>query len=176
MSCNSHVDNEMIIVCGMSFSWFTLCYSMLQFAVELSTKRRIHKLYMQLLLILFISLVLSSLVDFNLNVMEKVNLQYSMKNIPIPSKHEYKKMLVAKTEHLIKRMRWKVLAFDGKLKSSNKNTYGFRTSLHPEPSPDLVQFESDLMDMISNIEFRPIYNDFQASKNAWRHYWHQEFW
>ena len=135
---------------------------MLQFAVELSTKRRLHKLHMQLLPILLTSLVLSSLVDFNLNVMEKVNLQYSMKNIPIPSKHEYKKMLVAKTEHLIKRMRWKVLAFDGKLKSSNKNTYGFRTSLYPEPSPDLVQFESDLMDMIRNIEFRPVHNDFQA--------------
>ena len=135
---------------------------MLQFPVELSTKRRIHKLYLQLLLILLTSLVSSSLVDFNSIVMEKVNLQYSMKNIPIPSNHEYKKMLVAKTEHLIKRMRWKVLAFDGKLKSSDKNTYGFRTSRYPEPSPDLVQFESDLMDMIRNIEFRPVRNEFQA--------------
>ena len=59
-------------------------------------------------------------------------------------------------------MRKKVLAFDGKLKPSGKNTYGFRTPLYPEPSPDLVHFESDLMDMIRNIEFRPVHNEFQA--------------
>ena len=135
---------------------------MLRSAVELSTKRSLQKLFVQLLPILFISVVLSSLVDFHLVVMEKFNIHYSMKNIPIPSKHEYKKMLVAKTEHLIKRMRWKVLAFDGKLKQSDKNTYGFRTSLYPEPSPDLVQFESDLMAMIRNIEFRSVRNEFQT--------------
>ena len=85
-----------------------------------------------------------------------------MKNIPIPSKHEYKKVILAKTESLIKRMRWKVLAFDGKLKPSGKNTYGFRSLCYPEPSPDLAQFESDLMDMIRNIEFRPVHNEFQS--------------
>ena len=85
-----------------------------------------------------------------------------MKNIPVTSRHEYKKMIVAKTESLTKRMRWKVLAFDGKLKPSDKNTYGFRSPFYPEPSPDLVQFESDLMDIIRNIKFRPVYNEFQT--------------
>ena len=59
-------------------------------------------------------------------------------------------------------MRWKVLAFDGKLKPSGKITYGFRSLCYPEPSPDLAQFESDLMDMIRNIEFRPVHNEFQS--------------
>ena len=85
-----------------------------------------------------------------------------MKNIPLPSRHEYKMLLVAKTESVIRRMRWKVLAFDGKLAPSSKNTYGFRSPNDPPPSPDLMQFESDVMDMIRNIEFRPVNNEFQA--------------
>ena len=98
----------------------------------------------------------------SLVVMERFNLRYSMKNIPVPSRHEYKKMLVAKTESLIKRMRWKVMAFDGKLQPSGKNTFGFRSPLYPEPSPDLATFEKDLMSMIRNIEFRPVHNEFQT--------------
>ena len=50
-------------------------------------------------------------------------------SIPIPpNNREYMKKLITQIEKIIKRMRWKVLAFDGKLKSSDKNTYGFRTS------------------------------------------------
>ena len=59
-------------------------------------------------------------------------------------------------------MWWKVLSFDGTLKSSERNTYGFSTPYYPEPSPDLAQFENDLMDMIRNIEFRPVHNEFQS--------------
>ena len=88
-------------------------------------------------------------------------MQYSKKNIPIPSRHDFKLLLVAKTENFIRRMRWKVLAFDGKLPTSGKKTYGFRTSNYPPPSPDLVQFENDLMDLIRNIEFRPVHSEFQ---------------
>ena len=98
--------------------------------------------------------------------MEKFNLEYSKKNIPIPSRREYLKMLIAKTENLIRRMRWKVHAFDGKLGPSEKKTHGFSTPYHPEPCPDLVQFESDLMNMIRNIEFRSVHNDFQAKMRS----------
>ena len=34
----------------------------------------------------------------SLVIMEKFNLEYSMKNIPVASRHDYKKMIVAKTE------------------------------------------------------------------------------
>ena len=105
--------------------------------------------------------LLSSILDFTVT-MEKFNLQYSTKNIPLPSRHEYKMLLVAKTESVIRRIRWKVLAFDGKLAPASKNTYGFRSPNDPPPSPDLMQFESDVMDMIRNIEFRPVNNEFQA--------------
>ena len=40
--------------------------------------------------------------------MEVINLPYSQKNIPIPSKFTYQKQLVAKTEHFSRRLRWKM--------------------------------------------------------------------
>ena len=58
--------------------------------------------------------------------METFNITYSKKNIPIPSENEYKLKLIMKTENLSKRMRWKALAFLGKLKSSEKGNYGFK--------------------------------------------------
>ena len=93
--------------------------------------------------------------------MDKFNLQYySKKNIPIPSKHEYKRLLLANTISFLKRMRWKALAFDGKIKPSDKNTYGFAPPFVPDSHPELVQFEKDMMNLIQSIEFRPV-SEFQ---------------
>ena len=39
--------------------------------------------------------------------MEKINFNYSLKNIPIPSKSSYQLELIDKIESLIIRMRWK---------------------------------------------------------------------
>ena len=94
-------------------------------------------------------------------IMDKFNLQYLKKNIPIPSKHEYKRLLLANTISFLKRMRWKALAFDGKIKPSDKNTYGFATPYVPDSHPELVQFEKDLMNLIRSIEFRPVNSEFQ---------------
>ena len=93
--------------------------------------------------------------------MERINLDYSKKNILIPSQKEYKLQLVAKTEHFIKRVRWKALQFDGKLHAQEKKTYGFRTRNCPPPSEGLKKFEDDLMCMVRDIEFRQYPNDFQ---------------
>ena len=59
--------------------------------------------------------------------MERFNLDYSKKNIPIPSKHEYKVELIAKTENVVKRMRFKAHQFLGKYEQTDKETYGFKT-------------------------------------------------
>ena len=85
--------------------------------------------------------------------MERFNLKYSRKNIPIPSKHDYKLMLIAKTESLIKRMRWKALEYLGKLSTSSKETYGFRSRNCPPVVKDLSKFEEDLTTMIQNVQF-----------------------
>ena len=95
--------------------------------------------------------------------MERINLDYSKKNILIPSQKEYRLQLVAKTEHFIKRARWKALEFEGKLHAQEKKTYGFRARNCPPPSEGLKQFEDDLMRMIRNIEFRQTTNDFQEN-------------
>ena len=47
--------------------------------------------------------------------MEKFEIEYSMKNIPIPSQRQYKIELILKVEKLIKTMRWEKLELLGKL-------------------------------------------------------------
>ena len=88
-------------------------------------------------------------------------MNYSKKNIPIPSENEYKLLLTAKTESLIKRMRWKALQFQGKLPPSDKVTYGFRSRKCPPVVKELSNFENDMMKLIENIEFRQVDNEFQ---------------
>ena len=56
--------------------------------------------------------------------MERVNFQYSMRNIPIPTNKEYTKRLIEKTEDVLRRMRWKALFFlHPETKSNDKETY-----------------------------------------------------
>ena len=93
--------------------------------------------------------------------MERLYTDYSNKNIPIPSQNEYRLQLISKVEHLLKRMRWKTLQFQGKLESDNKETYGFKSRKCPNGIDELSKFEDDLMLMIKNIEFRNVSNTFQ---------------
>ena len=83
----------------------------------------------------------SSTIVITLHIMEKFNISYSKKNIPTASTAQYKLMLTSKIEKVIKRMRWKVLEFLGKLDSnSNKNeTYGFKSLKRP---PQLKKWRS----------------------------------
>ena len=43
--------------------------------------------------------------------MEKINFNYSLKNIPVPSKSSYKLKLIDKIENVIECMRWKAHFF-----------------------------------------------------------------
>ena len=55
--------------------------------------------------------------------MERLHTDYSNKNIPIPTKEEYKTRLISKVESTLKRMCWKALQLLGKLESNKKETY-----------------------------------------------------
>ena len=77
-------------------------------------------------------------------------------------KNEYKLKLIMKTENFLKRMSWKALAFLGKLKGSDKDNYGFKTAKCPSSVKELVPFENDMMDMIKNLEFKRVNNEFQS--------------
>ena len=94
-----------------------------------------------------------------INSMEKFYI--SEKNIPIPSKKQYKIHLILKVEKFMKRMRRKVLQFLGKLESTNKETFGFRSRKCPPAVEELTNFENDVMLMIKNIQFRHINSTFQ---------------
>ena len=93
--------------------------------------------------------------------MEKFNIDYSTKNIRIPSERQYVIQLILKVEKFIKRMRWEALQFLGKLDNSGKGNYGFKTRKYPPCVDELVDFQNDTMKMIKNIEFRKIQCTFQ---------------
>ena len=95
--------------------------------------------------------------------METKNLEYSVKNIPLSNKDVYQKTLIGKTEDFIRRLRWKVFHFLNKSDNSNdqKSNFGFRTPYSPQKNAVLENFENDLYDLIKNIEFKTVRNNFQ---------------
>ena len=99
--------------------------------------------------------------------MEKLTLNYSMKNIPLPSKKTYLKLLTDKVEKLIKRVRWKVFYFENPDTRDNKpENFGFRSTKCPPQHSDLKNFENDLLDLIQNISFKQVHNEFQNKIRA----------
>ena len=72
-------------------------------------------------------------------------------------------LLMSKTENLIKRMRWKTLAFLGKIEQSKHNqNYVFRTINCPAVMEELREFECNLHLMIKNVVFKKVNNSFQT--------------
>ena len=102
-------------------------------------------------------------------VMEKKNFNYSMKNIPIPTQNSYMKSMIAKTESLLRRMRWKVFWYEQDQKKNRKDrseeteqhTYGFNTENAPPKSPALAHFEDDIFNMLNNIKYNSRRSEFQ---------------
>ena len=91
--------------------------------------------------------------------MDQRNFPYSIKNIPVPSKKLYLKILIDKVKLLIKRMPWKAPFFENE--SESTFNYGFKTRKCPFQHKDLMEFEDDLQKIISNVHFRIVNNDFQ---------------
>ena len=99
---------------------------------------------------------------FHETIMDTFYMNYSKKNIPLPSEEEYKVQFFSKVESYIKRMRWKALQFLGKLKIQQKESYGFRSRKYPPAVEELSEFEEDLRLMIKNMKFRKVNNEFQT--------------
>ena len=86
--------------------------------------------------------------------MEKINLNYSTKNIALPSRNEYMKRLIEKTEHFLHRLHWKAHYFlSGQEETSNKETYGFKSRNSPPKINELIPSEEGMLNLIQNIEF-----------------------
>ena len=73
---------------------------------------------------------------------KKADINYSFKNIPIPSKDYFIKCMLSKTENFIQRLRWKVLFFLQPDKTDNpqKNTFGFNTEKSAPPDERIDKF------------------------------------
>ena len=94
--------------------------------------------------------------------MERFDIDFSKKKIPLPTKREYKIQLIAKVESVIKRIRWRSLEFFNKLSRSEIETYGFPSNKYPSTVDELSAFKSDLLMKIKNIEFKKITDVFQS--------------
>ena len=98
--------------------------------------------------------------------MEKFNYTLSLKNIPIPPNDYYMKKLMAKTEEFIQRLRWKAFFFlNPNDDATPKPTYGFKTAKTAPQTKDLHDFESDLYDVVNNIQFTNFRSQFQRKLN-----------
>ena len=100
--------------------------------------------------------------------MERVNFNYSMKNIPIPSKNAYLKKLIFKLESFIKRIWWKAYFLDKPNKiddAATVNNFAFKSVLTAPKKEYLKAFEEDLYDLVSNIEFKRANTVFQNQLN-----------
>ena len=91
------------------------------------------------------------------------NFGYSLKNIPMPSKSKYLKYMVEKVESFVRRLRWKAYHFCKEYRENGSDhckNVGFKTVATPPQNEDLNVFENGMYDMIRNIEFTNIRNEF----------------
>ena len=94
--------------------------------------------------------------------MERFILPYSLKNIPCPDKVSYEKGLIDKVGHFLKRIRWKAFFFDsGEDSEISKDTFGFQTQNTPPQNAELIEFENDMYNLISNLTYRNDNSQFQ---------------
>ncbi len=94
---------------------------------------------------------------------EKFQLNYSDKNIPIPTHDSFLKTLISKTENFLSRIRWKAYFFDKKPDEDGEQdrNFGFKTQKSPPPNTALTGFENDIYNLISNIKFKKVESEFQ---------------
>ena len=88
------------------------------------------------------------------------SMDYSMKNIPMPSQQAYKKCLLRKVESVIRRMRIKVESIKYDKPNENLRNFGFKSNYAPPKSEYLNAFEKDLYDMVKNVKFTKFYDRF----------------
>ena len=95
--------------------------------------------------------------------MEKFNLGYSTKNIPLPSRNrnDYLQRIIEKTEQFLRRMSWKAHFFlNPSTSSTTRENYGFKSTKNPPPIEELKDFEDDMCKMIQSVKFKQVNNPF----------------
>ena len=115
---------------------------------------------------LFSSYLLSTLTYSAATNMEKVNLDYSTKSIPLSEKDEYLKTFIEKTEHFIRRLQWKAKYFPDETEFTVNELYGFKSINSPPQISKLLPFEGDMTCFIQDIKFKDTRSSFQSKLNC----------
>ena len=93
--------------------------------------------------------------------MNRINLQGSVKNIPIPSYKVYYNMFINSIETLVREMGWAAQLYLNPSSKTTKRTFNFRSINNPKRLRELDKFKSDLVKIVKNIQFRKYNNSFQ---------------
>ena len=98
--------------------------------------------------------------------MEKMYFNYSLKNIPVPSRTSYKLQLIDKIKSVIKHMPWKarfLLNANERNKEQVKNeTFQLKSKHHPCQLRKLDNFQKDLFKVVASLEFRKLNDSFEG--------------
>ena len=93
-------------------------------------------------------------------------LNYSFKNLPIPTVNEYRKRLIEKVESFVRRMRWRTFFFlqgsDRTEEPTLEETYTFNSVKCPPQVEELKPFKEDLIQLNENIQFRHVHGVLQS--------------
>ena len=92
-----------------------------------------------------------------INQMEKVNLGYSLKNIPTPNERTSKLQLIEKIELFIKKLRWKAIFFISNSKETTESfasgsLYSLKSNKCPPQLKELITFEDDFIDLVKILD------------------------
>ena len=93
--------------------------------------------------------------------MDQVNFNCSVKDIPTPSKKEYRIQLIHSTKRFYDSICWRVWHFKNPNNNEKKETFGFPSTRKVPRDDDLKNLESDLYDLVEDIEYRAHRNEFQ---------------
>ena len=96
--------------------------------------------------------------------MEQQSLQYSTKNIPVPSRKLYRESMITRAKDWVHRARWKAyFTLNPRRKPQHKNNYKFKST---EPAPTVTEmkiFEHRFANLVRNVKFTKNPNQFQET-------------
>ena len=95
--------------------------------------------------------------------MGQVNYNCNTKDIPIPSKKEYRIQLIHSTKKFFDNLCWRVFHFKNPRNKEKTETYGFSSTNKVPSDDDLNNLESDLYYLTENIEYREVKSNFHKN-------------
>ena len=98
--------------------------------------------------------------------MDQVNYNCSTKDIPTPTKKEYRIQLIYRVKKFFDNICWRVWHYKNPNSKEKKETFGFPGTGKVPRDDDLKDLESDLYDLIESIEFRAVINKYQKELHS----------